>query len=63
MYLCGTLCQGRRRSPVRCRPFEDYLYSERDTTTGNPQYDSYGIYRTDYSAKPVLAGIRTANAT
>jgi hypothetical protein len=40
-----------------------YLYSERDTSTGNAQYDSYGIYRTDFTAKPVLTGIRTANAS
>jgi hypothetical protein len=40
-----------------------YLYSERDTSTGNLQYDSYGIYRTDFSAKPVLTGIRNANST
>jgi hypothetical protein len=40
-----------------------YLYSERDTSTGNVQYDSYGIYRPDFTAKPVLTGIRTANSS
>jgi hypothetical protein len=39
-----------------------YLYSERDTNTGNPQYDSYGIYRYDFTAKPVLTGLRTVNS-
>jgi len=38
-----------------------YLYSERDTNTGNPQYDSYGIYRYNFTAKPVLTAIRTIN--
>jgi hypothetical protein len=40
-----------------------YLYSERDTNTGNLQYDSYGIYRWNYTVKPVLAAIRAVNAT
>jgi hypothetical protein len=39
-----------------------YLYSERDTNTGNAQYDSYGIYRYDFTAKPVLTGLRTVNS-
>ena len=38
-----------------------YLYSERDTNTGNLQYDSYGIYRYNFTVKPVLAAIRTVN--
>lgn len=40
-----------------------YLYSERDTSTGNAQYDSYGIYRLDFTAKPVLTGLRTVNTS
>ena len=40
-----------------------YWYCERNTSTGSPQYDNYGIYRTDFSAKPVLTGMRTVNTT
>jgi hypothetical protein len=40
-----------------------YWYCERNTSTNNPQYDNYGIYRLDFTAKPVLAGLRTVNSS
>jgi polysaccharide biosynthesis protein PslG len=40
-----------------------YWYCERNTSTNNAQYDNYGIYRLDFSAKPVLTGLRTVNTT
>jgi hypothetical protein len=40
-----------------------YWYCERNTSTNNLQYDNYGIYRLDFTAKPVLAGLRTVNST
>jgi hypothetical protein len=38
-----------------------YWYADRDSTTGTIQYNNYGLFRLDYSAKPAVAGLATAN--
>ena len=40
-----------------------YWYSDRDSTDGDPQYDNYGLFRLDLSAKPALAALAAVNAT
>jgi polysaccharide biosynthesis protein PslG len=40
-----------------------FWYCERNTTNGNLQYNNYGLLRLDFSSKPVLTGMRTANTT
>ena len=39
-----------------------YWYADRDTTTGNVQYDNYGLFHSDLTAKPALTGLAQANA-
>ena len=38
-----------------------YWYTDHDESTGNIQYDNYGIFGENLGAKPVFTGLRTAN--
>ena len=39
-----------------------YLYTDRDATSGNVQYDNYGVFHSDLSPKPVLRALADANS-
>jgi hypothetical protein len=39
-----------------------YWYADHDESTGNIQYDNYGIFGENLGAKPVFTGLRTANS-
>jgi hypothetical protein len=38
-----------------------YWYADHDESTGNIQYDNYGVFGQNLGAKPVFTGLRTAN--
>jgi hypothetical protein len=38
-----------------------YWYADHDESTGNIQYDNYGIFGENLGAKPVFTGLRTSN--
>jgi hypothetical protein len=38
-----------------------YWYADHDESTGNIQYDNYGLFGENLGAKPVFTGLRTAN--
>ena len=39
-----------------------YWYADRDTTVGDIQYNNYGLFRLDLSAKPALTALAASNA-
>lgn len=38
-----------------------YWYADLDESTGNIQYDNYGLFHENFAAKPVFTGMRTTN--
>ena len=40
-----------------------YVYNDRDANSRDPQFNNFGVFRLDYSAKPVLGTISTINHT
>ena len=58
-YLVKTATLVRTRMPyVQAM----YWYADHDESTGNIQYDNYGLFGENLGAKPVFTGLRTANS-
>jgi hypothetical protein len=57
-YLSQTAALVRQQMPYVTRM---YWYDDRNMATGDIQYDNYGLFRLDLSAKPALSALAAAN--
>jgi polysaccharide biosynthesis protein PslG len=57
-YLSQTASYVRQQMPYVTRL---YWYDDRDMSTGNIQYDNYGLFRLNLSTKPALSALAAAN--